>query len=429
MLENKAMQKQKRKQIFTRLDLPESTFSSKLVEGMEAMKEQLNAANGVTHMLRTCYTRGKSYKFDDGATMSNTNQCVTRTTRQGKYYVALCTTGDYCNMDCRTETVQPTLPPPPNVPLGVMTCYDCLTTDGTDCTTNTCQGAYCLYGKSVDVVLRYCKKINNNNNPERRLVNNQMTLRKTCLSEPAVELDDETVVQSMDVCEVRNTASSRYYVKICSDVDFCNNYCNPGQAPPVPQKQPLVRCYDCETSNNDCFTGSCEGNFCIFEKQVRIGTTRTYVRKSCSALAYAQYPDGSYSGDENRCETRVINDIEYNVKVCNSGNMCNAQCTGDSTAERSKSQLDPSKTFVKKSCANTSILSFPNNTAYTDIGHCQYSNLGSVQTALKACNSPFCNTACSDVPLPTPSPQINSFGRGNFAIFWIFAIFIVACSA
>lgn len=115
---------------------------------LEVSAEQLNASNGVTHVLRTCYTKGKAYQFDDGVTMTNTNQCVTRTTRQGKYYVALCTTQDMCNNDCRTESTQPTLPPvEPPVPLGSVTCYDCVSTDGTDCQTNTCQGVYCLYGE------------------------------------------------------------------------------------------------------------------------------------------------------------------------------------------------------------------------------------------------------------------------------------------
>ncbi|CAB05700.2 UPAR/Ly6 domain-containing protein [Caenorhabditis elegans] len=373
--------------------------------------EQLNAANGITHVLRTCYTKGKAYQFDDGVTMSNLNQCVTRTTRQGQYYVALCTTQDMCNNDCKTQT-QPTLPPVNPTPLlGSVTCYECSTNDGTDCQTNTCEGAYCLY--------------------ERRLFNNQMYLRKSCLIEPTIQLDDETTVASVGLCEVRNTVNSRYFVKICNDVNLCNNYCNPGQTPPIPQRQPLVRCYDCESSDSDCFTGSCEGNFCIFERQLRVGTTKTYYRKSCSALAYAQYPDGTYTGVPNVCNFRVINDVEYNVKVCNTGNLCNSQCTQDTSAVtctecsavnsddcsggtcqgrfctfvRSKNQLDPTKSTVKKSCATTSILSFPDNSAYTNINHCQYKMAGSIQTAIKACNTSFCNTACSDIPLPTPAPQ------------------------
>lgn len=269
-----------------------------------------------------------------------------------------------------------------------------------------------------------------------------MYLRKSCLVEPVIQLDDETTVTNVDICEVRNTATSRYFVKICNDVNLCNNYCNPGQAPPIPQRQPLVRCYDCESSNADCFTGSCEGNFCIFERQLRIGTSKTYFRKSCSALAYAQYPDGSYTGAANVCNIKVINDVEYNVKVCNTGNMCNSQCTQDASAvtctecsstnsddcnggtctgrfcvfERSKSQIEPARTTVRKYCSTTSILSFPDNTAYNDVNHCQYRVLGSVQTALKACNTTFCNTACSDVPLPTPSRQSSSAGRSSLIV-------------
>lgn len=117
-----------------------------LLKNPKYFQEQLNAANGITHVLRTCYTKGKAYQFDDGVTMSNLNQCVTRTTRQGQYYVALCTTQDMCNNDCKTQT-QPTLPPVNPTPLlGSVTCYECSTNDGTDCQTNTCEGAYCLYG-------------------------------------------------------------------------------------------------------------------------------------------------------------------------------------------------------------------------------------------------------------------------------------------
>lgn len=64
-----------------------------------------------------------------------------------------------------------------------------------------------------------------------------MYLRKSCLIEPTIQLDDETTVASVGLCEVRNTVNSRYFVKICNDVNLCNNYCNPGQTPPIPQRR------------------------------------------------------------------------------------------------------------------------------------------------------------------------------------------------
>ncbi|CAB3408018.1 unnamed protein product [Caenorhabditis bovis] len=344
--------------------------------------EQLNAANGIVHTLRTCYTKSNSYQFDDGVTMNNLNQCVTRTTRQGQYYVALCTNEDYCNVDCRTEPPQPTLPPNPvlPVPLGSVTCYDCSTSDGTDCQTNTCQGAYCLY--------------------QRRLIGNRMELKKSCLIEPIIVLDDDTAVRNVDICEVRNTVNSRYYVKICNDLNFCNNYCSPGQSPPVLQKQAQVTCYDCDGSS-DCFTGSCQGNYCIYEKQRRLSTGNTFYRKSCSTLSYAEYPDNTITRTVNQCEQKFINDVEYQVKMCNNGPNCNAvcsnsipgqqqvtctqcsatgqdDCNGDTCLGnycvffRERSMIDPAKWNVKKSCSPVAYVDYPDNSKYSDFGHCQY---------------------------------------------------------
>ncbi|CAI5439009.1 unnamed protein product [Caenorhabditis angaria] len=400
--------------------------------------EQLNSANGIVHTLRTCATKGAIYTFDDGTTMTNTNQCVTKTTRQGQYYVSLCTSGDYCNLNCRTTVTPIPLVPTiePIVGTGAISCYDCSTSDGTDCQTNQCKGTYCGY--------------------ERKLVGNQMYLTKSCLADPIITLDDSTQVTQVDICEVRNTADSSYYVKICNDVNFCNNYCSPGQAQPTlptPQKQALVTCYDCQGSS-DCFTGSCQGLYCIYEKQTRISNQNTYYTKTCSAYPYATYPDKQTTQTIDQCETKILNDVRYEVKICQTGSYCNSKCQNDAsnlmtctqcqasnqndcsgttctghycTFVREINQLDPSKSFVKKACSSSPYIAFPDNSIYNNFGACQYKTLSSVQYSVKICNSTsYCNSyACPDVNIPTPSPQ-NSVSRLNFLLLFIITIIFSA---
>ena len=47
------------------------------------------------------------------------------------------------------------------------------------------------------------------NYSERRLSGNQMTLKKSCLNEPLVLLDDGTAVQATGVCEIRQFSPYR----------------------------------------------------------------------------------------------------------------------------------------------------------------------------------------------------------------------------
>ncbi|KAK6040183.1 hypothetical protein COOONC_22312 [Cooperia oncophora] len=110
--------------------------------------------------------------------MTNLNQCVARSSSLGQYYVLLCSSGDECNSQC-TTTSPPTLQPL----LGAVSCYDCVTYDGSDCQTNICQGNFCIY--------------------ERRISNNQMMIRKRCSDTSVTLLDDGTVVDSVGVCEIR----------------------------------------------------------------------------------------------------------------------------------------------------------------------------------------------------------------------------------
>ncbi|CAD6195249.1 unnamed protein product [Caenorhabditis auriculariae] len=366
--------------------------------------EQIVQSGGRVYIRKTCAT-SDSYRFDDGVAVTQYNQCVTKTTGVGQYYIMLCNSGDYCNTNCVTRPpVQPTtLAPIGPVPAGgPVTCYNCETTDGTDCQSATCQGAYCLY--------------------ERRLSGNQMFIKKSCIIEPLILLDDNTAVEGVDICEVRNTATSRYFVKICNDVHFCNNYCSPGQSPTIPpQRQPLVTCFDCEGYGNECFTGSCQANYCIYELQRRLPTGLTYIKKTCSALPFVEYPDNTPSTTINQCEYRTINDIEYHIKVCNSAANCNTACPATPgqvsvvcTSCQANNQDDcsggtcqgaycifsrqktTSGSLVKKSCANEATLSFGDNSPYTDFSHCQFKNVNGVSYALKACNSSLCNTACAD---------------------------------
>ncbi|RCN47088.1 hypothetical protein ANCCAN_06919 [Ancylostoma caninum] len=285
--------------------------------------------------------------------MTNLDQCVARNSNTGLFYVLLCSSADDCNSNCITTappTPQPVPPPQPGAGKNCsLSCYNCITYDGTDCQTNICQGKYCAY--------------------ERKITGNQMVVKKSCMNTPLLLLDDGTAVETVGVCEVRNTLTSRYYVKLCDDTNFCNNYCNPDVIVEPPQRQPTISCYECESFGGECFTGQCTAQYCLYrkyllkfeelkadsshsvdklehymifpilevfkdlgnsavlaERQRRRSTGTTYVKKSCSNAPFVEYPDNTPSTALNNCETRIISDIQYQVRVCNSGNNCNVAC-------------------------------------------------------------------------------------------------------
>ncbi|KAK6738836.1 hypothetical protein RB195_020747 [Necator americanus] len=233
--------------------------------------------------------------------MTNLNQCVARTVNTGLFYVFLCSSGDDCNSNCVTTPTTTPIPLP-----GSVSCYNCITYDGSDCQTNVCQGNFCVY--------------------ERKISNNQLTMKKSCTNTPLLLLDDGTVVDVVDVCEIRNTVTSRNYVKICNDANFCNNYCNVDVTIEPPQRQPSITCYDCESFGGDCFTGQCTAQYCIYQRQRRQSTGTSYVKKSCTNVPLVEYPDNTASTTINSCEARTIDGIQYQVRVCNSGNNCNDEC-------------------------------------------------------------------------------------------------------
>ncbi|PAV87715.1 hypothetical protein WR25_03754 [Diploscapter pachys] len=283
--------------------------------------EQITQANGLVTVKKSC-TSQSFYRFDDGTTNNLLNQCVERSIYQYRYLVKICSDSDYCNSDCGsvnpivTPLTLPTIPTIPTMPTiaprGTVICFNCETSDGSDCQTNSCTATYCLY--------------------QRRLSGNQMTLKKSCLNEPLVLLDDGTAAQATGVCEIRNTANSQYLIKICDDYNLCNNICDPSQPVPStipPQRQPLMSCYSCEGYGVECFSGSCSANYCVFEQQRRLSSGLMYYKKTCSALPYVEYPDGRLSQTVNQCEIRTINDIEYQIKICNSQNNCNVGCNGN----------------------------------------------------------------------------------------------------
>ncbi|KIH50452.1 hypothetical protein ANCDUO_19469 [Ancylostoma duodenale] len=285
--------------------------------------------------------------------MTNLDQCVARNSNTGLFYVLLCSSADDCNSNCITTAPPTPQPVPPSLPGAgkncSMSCYNCITYDGTDCQTNICQGKYCAY--------------------ERKISGNQMVVKKSCMNTPLLLLDDGTAVETVGVCEVRNTLTSRYYVKLCDDTNFCNNYCNPDVTVEPPQRRtyyhkkqsleampspasiclaaeiadllrhniedsqatseplkPTIACYECESFGGECFTGQCTAQYCLYQRQRRRSTGTTYVKKSCTNVPFVEYPDNTPSAALNNCETRIINDIQYQVRVCNSGNNCNVAC-------------------------------------------------------------------------------------------------------
>ncbi|KAK5983674.1 hypothetical protein GCK32_007386 [Trichostrongylus colubriformis] len=340
---------------------------------MELNSEQVLRPNGVITVRKSCSPTGQ-YQFDDGTLMINLNQCVTKSSTIGQYYVLLCTSGDECNSQC--VTTSPPNPPNPTPSPGTVTCYNCVSYDGNECQTNVCQGNYCVY--------------------ERRISGNQIMIRKGCSETSTARLDDGTVVDVVGICEIRNTLNSQYFVKVCNDSNFCNNYCNPPTTI-EPQRQ----------------------------RQRRLATGTTYVKKSCTNLPFIEYPDNRPSTALNTCETRTIGGVQYQVRVCNSGNNCNVACpaeeqqlvtcyqceadqvdcnTGSCQGNyclftRTQSATD---VHVKKSCTTTDNLLYVDNVQYTSFGNCEYRQVNGVAYTFKLCNSSsYCNVGCPAGPIPS----------------------------
>ncbi|KAL6734914.1 hypothetical protein Aduo_005402 [Ancylostoma duodenale] len=321
--------------------------------------------------------------------MTNLDQCVARNSNTGLFYVLLCSSADDCNSNCITTAPPTPQPVPPSLP-----------------------GA------------------------ERTISGNQMVVKKSCMNTPLLLLDDGTAVETVGVCEVRNTLTSRYYVKLCDDTNFCNNYCNPDVTVEPPQRQPTITCYECESFGGECFTGQCTAQYCLYQRQRRRSTGTTYVKKSCTNVPFVEYPDNTPSAALNNCETRIINDIQYQVRVCNSGNNCNVACpiqdeqlltcyqceatnqpdctTGSCQGKYCLFTRTQSLTgsLIKKACTNTNELLYPDNARYASLGICEYRQINSINYDYKLCNSSsYCNTVCPPGPFSSTTvspPSLNS---------------------
>ncbi|VDN36655.1 unnamed protein product [Cylicostephanus goldi] len=88
----------------------------------------------------------------------------------------------------------------------------------------------------------------------------------------------------------------------------------------------MVNCYECESFGAECFTGQCTAQYCLYQRQRRRSTGTTYIKKSCTNIPFVEYPDNRPSSALNTCEYRTIDDIQYEVKICNTGNNCNIAC-------------------------------------------------------------------------------------------------------
>uniref|UniRef100_A0A7I4Y8Z6 DUF753 domain-containing protein n=1 Tax=Haemonchus contortus TaxID=6289 RepID=A0A7I4Y8Z6_HAECO len=393
--------------------------SNPVCDGEYCLFEQILRPNGVISVKKTCLSSGQ-YQFDDGIVITNLNQCVARSTNFGQYHVLICSTGNECNSQCMM------VPSPTPQPLpGTVSCYDCVSNDGSDCETSVCQGQFCVY--------------------EKRVAGNQISLKKGCLDTSVALLDDFLAVDVVGVCEIRNTLTSQYHVKICNDTNFCNNYCNP----PVtiePQRQPTIACYECDTYGADCFTGQCTAQYCLFERQRRFSTGTTYVKKSCTNLPFIEYPDNRLSTVLNKCETRTIDDIQYQVRVCNSGDNCNIACSTQEQQLMSCYQCETDQAdcntgscqgkyclftriqsstnfHVKKACTNTVNLLYEDNVQYSSFGNCEYRQVNAVNYDFKLCNSSsYCNTAC---PLGPFSSLISSSHSALFQLMPLLLILLI----
>ncbi|KAK6012569.1 hypothetical protein OSTOST_22260, partial [Ostertagia ostertagi] len=209
--------------------------------------------------------------------------------------------------------------------------------------------------------------------------------------------------------------------------------------------EPSITCYECETYGADCFTGQCTAQYCLFERQRRLSTGTMYVKKSCTNLPFIEYPDNRPSTALNTCEQRTIVDVQYQVRVCNSGNNCNVACpepdqqfvacyqceadqddcntgscqgryclfsrTQSSTGYRVKKSCINSEHLyyvtmcrytLEKSCTNSDALFYVDNVQYTSFGNCEYRQVNSINYDLKLCNSSsYCNTVCPAGPFPS----------------------------
>ncbi|KJH52040.1 hypothetical protein DICVIV_01741 [Dictyocaulus viviparus] len=267
--------------------------------------QQIIRPNGMISVRKTCLNSGL-YQFSDGMTITSMNQCVTRTLPDGYYYVMMCSSGDECNSNCITTTMATTVMTTSRPLPGNVLCYDCISYNGTDCQSNVCEGKFCIY--------------------ERKVTGKELMMRKSCTDTPLIILDNSISVHEVGVCEVRNTLTSQYFVNICDNFNFCNNYCNPEVTTSIPQKQPFINCYNCESYAGECFTGKCTAQYCFYERQRRQPNGLMYIKKSCSNLPFIEYPDKSLSMTLNACEIRLMQGVQYQVFVCDMIDNCNAAC-------------------------------------------------------------------------------------------------------
>ncbi|CAI4232186.1 unnamed protein product [Auanema sp. JU1783] len=396
-------------------------------------------SNGITTVKKTCLQQAY-YQLDDNTYVTDTEACLTRQTPYRTYKIKICKYADNCNNQCSDGPIYPPMTtqipfPPDNtfppITNGLVNCYSCTDNTGHDCKTGNCQGRYCLY--------------------ERRLTGNQIFTSKSCLEEPIVKLDDGTVVNAVDVCELRNTAESSYYIKICQDINHCNGYCIPGEVDPQKFRQPLLTCPMCDAMNsNDCYSGqTCQGNYCFYEHQRNLSSGIEYVRKGCSIAAYIAYPDSSTSKAVNSCEYRTFGNVEFQVKVCNSGGGCNTPCqvlrpsnptvsctqciaynTNDCTGttcvgtyciSENQAILGTGESVVIKNCTNSPTVTYPDKTLYSSKGICEYKQINGNSYAVKLCDSNNCNyqSCSSNYYTSTHQPS-----KTSSHIFMILPLFI-----
>ncbi|VDL77796.1 unnamed protein product [Nippostrongylus brasiliensis] len=230
-----------------------------------------------------------------------------------------------------------------------------------------------------------------------------VSVRKGCSPIGQYEFDDGTPMTNLN----QTTSTGQYYVLLCSSGDDCNSQCVTIPNPPLPPTDVLVSCYNCISyDGNDCQTNICQGKFCIYER--RVTNNQLMMRKSCSDTSVIQLDDGT-----------TIADVQYQVRVCNDGNLCNTQCAADDEPLvtcyecQAVNQMDcttgscqgkyclftrsqtSAGSYVKKSCTNIETLFYVDNVTYQSFGQCEFRQINGTNYDFKLCNSSsMCNSAC-----------------------------------
>ncbi|CAJ0932003.1 unnamed protein product, partial [Mesorhabditis belari] len=298
---------------------------------------------------------------------------------------------------------------------------------------------FALFSKSEAVRCRTCVEVSNGGCVAfedcgnsycvyEHITSNQMSIvRRSCQAGIQYKFDDGSVIDVLNRCVRKKTATHNYEIRICNDADYCNDQCE--QAPGIS----LRRCHNCLAQNvNDCTGSTCFGRFCTYERRLENGLLR--IEKGCTNETFLMLPDGNRLTDLNTCETRSYHQNGLFVgKLCDNGDYCNGQCVNpinpdEKTLQCSECQADnaldcnsghmctgkycvfvreetPNSISVRRTCSNEGSWEFPDYTRTRTINDCESRTIRDVNYLVEVCNTGNnCANLCVQQPVLTTRP-------------------------